>query len=464
MPASPPKPAKDPPGSSPSARAIARRALAPIERFLAVEASSGALLILASVFALACANSRFAHSYEALWHTAVGLRVGRWEFTRDLHFWINDGAMSVFFFVVGLEIRREIHEGELSDLRRAALPLAAALGGMLVPAAIYAAVNRGLPSARGWGVPMATDIAFAVGVLALLGKRVPPAARVLLLALAVIDDVGGILVLAVFYSAGFAPGGLVLALLGAALVLALQALGVRRPWAYLPPSVVLWIGALRAGVHPTLAGVVVGLLTPVTAWLGRDGFEQRVRAEMGALHALARHEVLDRLDAIEHARREAVSPVDRLQHAFHRVVAYGIMPLFALANAGVTLSAASLSPTQRPVVVGITLALCVGKPVGISLASLVAVRLGLAALPRGMRWSHVMLVALLGGIGFTMSLFIATLAFGAGPSLDAAKTAVLVASTTTGVIALGVGRVCWPATVAPDAAQTEAEAEQSTER
>ncbi len=457
--------ASHPPGSSSLARLIARRALAPIERFLAIEASSGVLLVLVAIVAILWANSSYASLYTALWHTPVGLRVGAFAFERSLHFWINDVAMAVFFFVVGLEIRREIHAGELSDLRRAALPLAAALGGMIVPALIYSAFNRAGAGVRGWGVPVATDIAFAVGVMALLGKRVPPAARVLLLALAVIDDVGGIIVIALFYSAGISWAGVLVALAGVALILLLQAFGVRRPWAYFAPAVVLWAGLYRSGVHPTLAGVIVGLLTPVRAWLGRGAFVHRVRdhlSEVSSAPEASHSAVLDQLDAINDARREAVSPVDRLQHAFHSTVAYVVMPLFALSNAGVRLSASSLDAAQRPVVLGVVLGLFLGKPIGITLGSWLAVRARVAVLPAGLRWSHVALVGALGGIGFTVSLFVATLAFTAGASLDAAKSAILVASTIAGLVALAAGRLVLAPVLDPGAAQTESEAESST--
>lgn len=457
----------NPPGSSTFARAIARRALAPIEAFLAIEASSGVLLVLVAIVALVWANSSWAHAYTALWHTPIGLRVGPLAIERDLHFWINDAAMAVFFFVVGLEIRREIHGGELSEWRRAALPLAAALGGMIVPAVIYTAMNHRGAASHGWGVPVATDIAFAVGVLALLGKRVPPAARVLLLALAVIDDVGGIVVIALFYSSGVAWSGLIIALVGVAMILLLQKFGVRRPWAYLVPAAVLWGGMLRSGIHPTLAGVIVGLLTPVRAWLDRRAFTARVHDHLDEIEAAPRagtHAVLDQLDGINEARREAVSPVDRLQHAFHGAVAYVVMPLFALSNAGVKLSASSLEAAQRPIVLGVVLGLAVGKPIGITLGSWLAVRARVAILPKGLRWSHVALVGVLGGVGFTVSLFIATLAFASGAALDAAKTAILLASTGAGVLALLVGRVVLRPVLDPGAAQTESEAERATEK
>jgi NhaA family Na+:H+ antiporter len=458
--ASGPSPRQPPPESWAPAHRLARRALAPVERFLAVEASSGLLLLFAAAIALAWANSPWSGSYAALWHTPIGLRLGPWSFERDLHFWINDGLMTIFFFVVGLEIRREIHRGELSELRRAALPLAAALGGMLVPAAIYAALNHGGPAASGWGIPMATDIAFAVGVLALLGSRVPGALRILLLALAVIDDVGAILVIAVFYSTGFEPSGLGVAGLGVAGILALRAAGVRPPALYVAPGLVVWAGIYASGVHPTLAGVVVGLLTPVQAWLGTDGFADRAEEELRALRGDAPddgHALLGHLDSLDSARREAVSPVERLQHALHGWVAFGIMPLFALADAGVPLGSASLSGAGLAVFLGVALGLAVGKPVGVLVLAWLATRAGLASAPREMSWTRVSVVGLTAGIGFTMALFIAQLALPPGPLLETAKLAILCGSAAAALAGYVVGaRVLTRASQGASAAEAEA--------
>lgn len=416
-----------PPGSWAPARALARRAWAPVERFLAVEAASGVILLVAAALALVWANSPARESYTALWHVPLGLHAGPWSFERDLHFWINDGLMTIFFFVVGLEIRREMHAGELSELRRATLPLAAALGGMLAPALIYTLLNRGLPSAGGWGVPMATDIAFAVGVLALLGKRVPPALRILLLALAVIDDVGAIIVIAVFYSGGLAWSGLGLVLLGMAIIFAMQKLGLQRPALYIAPGLLVWAGAYASGVHPTLAGVVVGLMTPVRGWHGE------------------------------------ASPAESLQHGLHSWVAYLIMPLFALANAGVPLGAVSLEGDAIHVFLGVALGLVLGKPLGVLALSWLAVRLRLAVLPSGVSWLKVGLVGVVAGIGFTMALFIAALAFPPGATLETAKLAILVGSGVAAVLGFVAGRVLLPAVHSASAAPTEAEAEASTQ-
>jgi len=439
-----PGPEGRPPGSWRPAFRLARRALAPVERFLAIEAASALLLLGATAIALVWANSPWRESYVALWKVPLGISLGPYSFERDLHFWVNDGVMTIFFFVVGLEIRREIYRGELADARRAALPLAAALGGMLVPASLFVALNLGYATVKGWGIPMATDIAFAVGVLTLLGKRVPVALRVFLLALAVIDDVGAILVIALFYSSGVALGGLAIAGAGLALILTMQALGVRSPWSYVLPAALAWAGAYGAGIHPTLAGVVVGLMTPARAWFGRDGFVKQARESVAVLldqgdgdeSALLPH--LRRLGA---ARREVISPVERIQHALHGWVAFGAMPLFALANAGVPLGDVPFTRESLPLLLGVGGGLLLGKPLGIVGASWLATRLGVAALPRGATWPQIGLVGVVAGIGFTMSIFIASLAFPSGTSLDTSKIGILVGSGAAAVLSYGIGRL-----------------------
>jgi len=454
----------DPPGAWYPARRWIARARAPVERFLAIEASSGILLLVVACLALAWANSPWADSYHTLWHTPLGLRLGPWSFERDLHFWINDALMTVFFFLVGLEIRREIHQGELSQLRRAALPLVAALGGMIAPALIYAAFNHGHPSSVGWGIPMATDIAFAVGVLALLGKRVPPALRILLLALAVIDDVGAILVIAVFYSSDMALAGFGVIALGLALLRVMQLFGVRSPLAYVVPGALTWVGTYWAGVHPTLAGVVLGLLTPVHAWYGAERFFAHSQSSLERYHRqeLAAPNLLAELDEVRRARREAVSPVDGLQHALHGWVAYLIMPLFALANAGVPLGNAEFDAVGQRVFWGVALGLVVGKPLGIMALSAATNRLGVTALPTGVGYRQTSLVGIVAGIGFTMSLFVAQLAFPTGALLETAKLAILCGSAAAALLSVLAGRVLLAARPDPRAARSETEAESST--
>jgi len=428
-----------PPESWRLARAAARVITSPIQRILEIEAASGILLMVATAIALVLANTALSGSYEALWHTPIGIGIGEWSFVRPLHFWINDGLMTVFFLVVGLEIRREIYEGELSTIKRAALPLAAALGGMLIPAVIYAALNHGRAGSAGWAIPMATDIAFAVGVLTLLGSRVPTQLRILLLALAVIDDIGAIVVIAAFYTGGIDLAGIAIAVGGLAAVIGLRAAGLRTPLLYVFPGLVLWAGLYKAGIHPTLAGVVLGLVTPVRPWFGPAGFAEATQQHLAELHDGDRHDFLVRLDAIEHARREAVSPVERLVHALHPWVAFGIMPLFAFANAGVVLGGADFSGDSLWIFLGIIFGLAAGKPLGIVAASLASTKLGLANKSPDMWTGGLTLVGIVGGIGFTMSLFIANLAFKPGPMLDTAKLGILVGSGVAMVLGLVYG-------------------------
>jgi NhaA family Na+:H+ antiporter len=436
-----------------------------VERFLAIEAASGIVLMIAALAALAWANSPWHQSYVDLWHIPIGFRLGTLAFDRDLHFWINDGLMTIFFFVVGLEIRREIHAGELSEIRRAALPLAAALGGMLAPAMIFLAMNAGRASATGWAVPMATDIAFAVGTLALLGKRVAPALRILLLALAVIDDVGAIVVIALFYSSDIAALGFAVLGFGVLIILTLQVLGVRSWLAYVTPALVVWSGAYLAGIHPTLAGVIVGLQTPVMAWYGSQRFLDQTESKIRSLRKNKvpdDHKLLPHLDTLRIANREAVSPVERLQHSLHGWVAFGIMPLFAFVNAGVPLGQVSFEGDALWVFLGVSFGLIVGKPIGILALSWSAVRSGVATLPKAVRWGPIGVVGMVAGIGFTMALFIAQLAFPPGPLLETAKLAILCGSGFAGALSLVLGYWILRTDNEPGEATTDAEAEAST--
>lgn len=395
-------------------------------RFISVEAVSGVVLLAAAALALAWANSPWAWAYQALWRLPLGPGVARFLPASDLHFWVNDGLMTIFFLLVGLEVRREIHDGALSDLKVAALPVIAALGGVVLPALLYLLPNGGSVTRRGWAIPTATDIAFALGVLSLVA-RVPPTVRLLLLTLAIIDDIAAILVIAFFYSNGIALGGLLIIGAGVVLVLLMQYLGVQAVSAYLLPGAVVWFGMLRAGVHPTLTGVLLGLITPASVVFGRARSPRAAAREAGAARGAP-------------APREA--PVVRVQALLHPYVAFGIMPLFALANAGVNLKGLTLGAgAPFAIVSGVVLGLVLGKPAGIVLASLAAVRLGLCALPDDVGWRHMVLLGLLGGIGFTMSIFMASLAFEDPGLLSAAKFAVLAGSGLAGTLALVAGRL-----------------------
>jgi NhaA family Na+:H+ antiporter len=390
----------------PKAQRLAERAFAAIREFLHIEAVGGCVLLLAAVAALAWANSPFAHGYHALWNMPIPIEFGDLAFTRSLQFWINDGLMALFFLVVGVEIRREMHEGALSEFRQAILPIAAAAGGVVMPALIFLSVNLDPARSMGWAIPTATDIAFAVGVLALLGRAIPANVRILLLSLAIIDDIIAVVIIALFYSDGLHYGGFIVIAIGGALVLGLQRIGVGRAVAYIAPGAIVWIGFLIAGVHPALAGVVLGLMTPV------------------------------RTIPMHRAMRP---PVERVQAALHSWVAYAIMPLFALANAGIGLSDIDLSGGAHRVMLGVGLALCIGKPVGVIGASWLSVRSGPCRLAPDVSWGGVCLVGLLAGIGFTMSIFIAMLAFSDERLLGAAKLGVLLGSLVSLTIGLGWG-------------------------
>jgi NhaA family Na+:H+ antiporter len=402
------------------------RILGPLQRFLHVQAASGIVLLAATTVALVAANSLWADGFLGFWQTKAGVRVGGFALEHTLKHWINDALMAIFFFVIGLEVKREVVLGELSDLRAAALPLAAAIGGMVAPAAIYLAFQAGKPGESGWGIPMATDIAFVVGCMAVLGRRVPNGLRVMLLSLAIADDIGAILVIAIGYTAGLDWTALGLGLLGIGAVVVLQRLGVRSIPVYVVVGALVWFAFHASGVHATIAGVILGWLTPIRPWVGEDRLEGILK-EGGA----------GGRRTLEIAARESVSPLVRLETALHPWVGFVIMPLFALANAGVKLEPGAF---RDPVALAAAAGLVVGKPVGILLFAWVAVKAGLARLPEGVGWGAVAAGGALAGIGFTMSLFIAGLAL-PPELLDAAKVGILGASAVSaaiGMLALGL--------------------------
>lgn len=366
------------------------------------------MLLVAAATAFALANSPLRAFYTQILHAPIGFQDPAFSFQKPLEWFVNDGLMTVFFFTVGLEIRRETREGVLSEWRRAVLPLAGALGGMIVPAILYLLIAGAPPTRAGWGTPMATDIAFALGILALLGKRVPDPLRILLLALAVIDDLGAIVVIALFYSKGIAFQGLLLAGAAFVFILILQRLGVRPKWAYAAPALLAWVGVYHAGIHPTIAGVILGIMTPPRR--------------------------------LEGARRP--SPARSLDETLHPWIALGVMPLFALVNAGVHVERAALGPEAWRVMAGVSLGLVFGKPLGVFLACTLAVRLRLGALPAGIGTRHLVVLGSVAGIGFTMAIFIAQLAFPEDEAmLAAAKTAILAASALAALGGLLLGRL-----------------------
>jgi NhaA family Na+:H+ antiporter len=412
------------------------RVVRPFQEFAHTAASGGLVLLAAAVVALVWANSPFAHSYPDLWHTAFSVGVGEFVFSQPLEVWINDGLMAVFFFVVGLEIKREATTGELSTFRQASLPVAAALGGMLVPALIYTSWNYGTPEISGWGIPMATDIAFALGVLALLGKRVPSSLRVFLTAVAIVDDLGAVLVIAIFYTAQISGMALAAGLVGLAVMALANRLGVRSPLAYFLMGLCVWAAFLASGVHATIAGVLTALTIPSRSILDEDKF---VAAGRGFLDAVddddsVQERKIAAVHALEISCEHVQTPLLRLEHALHPWVAFVIMPIFALANAGIPLGADFVESLAAPVTLGVAVGLILGKQIGVTLFTWLAVRSGLAVLPESMNWRSVSGLAWLAGIGFTMSMFIAGLAFDSAETLVEAKAGILTASLVAGLI------------------------------
>jgi len=413
--------------------------------FIQIEASSGLVLLLAAVAAMVWANSPWSATYEEVWNTTVRLDLDAVVFSDTLRHWVNDGLMALFFFLVGLEIKRELVHGELSSPKRAALPALAALGGMVAPAAIYLAFNAGSDGADGWGVPMATDIAFALGVLSLLNNRVPFSLKVFLLGLAVTDDVGSMVVLAVFYTTSIDLQAVGAAAVVLFVLIVLQRKGLQNNDLLTLLGIVFWAAVYKSGIHGTLAGVALGLLTPARPAFPAAEFRP------AADDLLRRYDEADvdqqqgLLSQIEELAHGTEAPVDRIERNLHPWVSFGVVPLFALANAGVSLSGDALSAVvSSPVGLGIVMGRLLGKPIGIVGFSWLAVRLGLCTLPTGATWRHVAGIGILGGIGFTVSLLIAELAFEPGSVIEEAKLAILIACVVAGALAYAVLRFTAP--------------------
>jgi NhaA family Na+:H+ antiporter len=413
------------------------RLVGPLARFLHVEAASGIVLLLFTAAALALANSPLADGFLAIWKTPLGFELGSFELRHSLKHWINDGLMAVFFFVIGLEVKREIVLGELRDVRRAALPIAAAIGGMVAPAGIYLSLQSGQPAEAGWGIAMATDIAFVVGCIAVLGSRIPHGLRILLLSLAIADDIGAILVIAIGYTETIHWGALAWGVVGIAGVSALARLGVRSFGIYTALGAGIWFAFHESGIHATIAGVAIGLMTPARSYLSETFFgEILARAtevtQGGGFESLS--DRAGRVRRFQRATRELISPLEYLENLLHPWVGFVIMPLFAFANAGVPFE---LSDLGDPVALAVGISLVIGKPLGIVAVSALAVRMGLARLPEGVGWGVLAGGGILAGIGFTMALFIAGLALD-GPALNAAKVGILAGSAPAAVAGAGM--------------------------
>ncbi len=412
--------------------------------FFKMEASGGIALMACTIVALIWANSPWGASYDALWETPVSIGFGDWGLSKALILWINDGLMAIFFFLVGLEIKREILVGGLSSPRQTIMPVAAAIGGMVVPALIFFSLNAGKESISGWGIPMATDIAFALGILSLLGKRVPIGLKVFLTAVAIVDDIGAILVIALFYTTSLNLTALAIGLL----VLGLMAIlnlrwGVRHTIPYLVLGVIVWFAFLKSGIHATIAGVLAAMTIPASTRMNCQGFVTKLQHATDAFkdaitpgkNVLTNKEQQVALHCMQHAYSDATTPLQNIEHALHPWVSFAIMPLFALANAGVRLEGSILGQLFSPLSLGIVLGLVLGKQVGVAGACWLVKRLGLANYPDGCSMMHIYGAACLAGIGFTMSIFIANLAYPAGSELiPLAKIAILIASLLAGII------------------------------
>ncbi len=424
------------------------RILTPFEQFVHEETASGLVLMGCALIALVLANGPLRHAYEHLLHTQLAFSLGPWTLSHSLHHWINDGLMSLFFFIVGLEIKRELVVGELSDPKAAMMPIVAALGGMAIPALLFAWVNWGGSGVAGWGIPMATDIAFAVGVLALLGPRVPKSVLTFLVALAIVDDLGGVLVIALFYTAQIHWFWLLIALGILGVLIVFNRFGIRKPLPYFILGGFMWMAMLESGIHATLAGVLTALTIPVRPKFDHRSFvdhmtellvsmRERQAGERDSRQDCIIHDGQSRalLQTLENGVHAVESPLQRLEHDMHIPVAFIVIPLFALANAGIPVEFGLLGQTlTHPVALGVMIGLVLGKLVGIAGFTWLMVRLGLGTLPLGMNGKHLFGVGLIGGIGFTMSIFIAELGFaGQTDALLMAKTGVLFASLVAGL-------------------------------
>ena len=453
-----------PPRWADSDRYVPRRFVQPVLSFMRQEAAGGMVMLAAAVLALVWANSPWQESYGQLFGATIEIGFGGFHFHHlselTVQGWINDAAMAVFFFVVGLEIKRELVVGELRDPRAAALPAVAALGGMLVPALLFTLFNAGGDGSAGWGIPMATDIAFAVGVVSMIGTRVPIGAKLFLLALAIVDDLGAILVIALFYTEDLAFAWLAAAAVGLLGVWVMQRAGIRATLAYVGAGALVWLALLESGVHATIAGVALALLTPVRTHYSPRSFAPRAQELVDRIDAhlpdgddlaAVDHHTLERVQSLlgdlRYLAQETISPLDRLEQALVPWTSYVVVPLFALANAGVAIGFADLGALlTEDVTLGVAVGLLVGKAVGVTGAAWVAVRLGLGRLPAGTTWSHMVGVGLLAGIGFTVALFVSALSFPGGSALaDQAKVGIFLAS-----LVAGLAGYAWLRLVAPD--------------
>lgn len=414
--------------------------IAPVSKFIHLEYTSGIVLLISVVIAIVWANSSYSESYHHVWEIDFSLAFGENILSKPLHIWINDGLMAIFFFVIGLELKREFMDGELSSLKKASMPMAAALGGMLVPALIYTLINMNSGAGHGWGIPMATDIAFALALLSMAGKNIPTSVKIFLSALAVADDLGAVLVIAFFYTAQVNFTALGIAAIFLACLIIGNRIGIRNSAFYLILGICVWIGFLLSGVHATIAGVLVAFTIPAMTRINENDYSENLRElsyqfekeipSNSTLTTPQQHQTIQHVKSLSLA---AETPLQKIEHALHPWVAFVIMPLFALANAGILIGADFFSSVINPVSIGVAMGLIFGKFIGVLLFTFVMVKTGLGTLPNGATWHHMIGIALLAGVGFTMSLFISSLAFNNPEFVEQAKYGILIASILAGL-------------------------------
>ncbi|MGP1992994.1 Na+/H+ antiporter NhaA [Zobellia laminariae] len=414
--------------------------LTPFQKFVKIESFSGILLFGAMVIAMIWANSPFSESYQALWQFNIGIRTETFEFTKPLILWINDGLMAIFFFLIGLEIKRELLIGELNSLRKATLPLFAAIGGMVFPLCLFLLLNNSPETSSGWGIPMATDIAFTLAILKILGNRVPLSLKIFLTAFAIVDDLGAVLIIAIFYSTGIDWWLILYAMLPLAFLFYLSYRGIYHKYLSFFIGVVVWFLFLGSGIHPTIAGVLMAFTIPIRQKIDMESFTENLQdiayrftqTKRDGLPILSK-EQYEHMDELEDLTEKFNSPLQRLEHGLHGWVAYFIMPIFAISNAGVIFSGDMA--LDMPLVINIAVALFIGKGIGITLMSFLSVKLKIAALPEGINFMQIIGVAILAGVGFTMSIFVANLAFTDNSVfVDSSKVGILVGSVVSGII------------------------------
>ncbi len=427
---------------------ITDRTLKTFQKFLDNPFSSSVLLLLASITAILWANSPFSDSYHSLWHTKLALKLNNYQISKELLHWINDGLMAMFFFALGLEIKREMLVGELASSRKSFLPISAAIGGMLFPALIFFIFNHGTPAIKGWGIPMATDVAFALGAIAVLGRRLPSSLKVFLVAFAIADDLGAVLIIAIFYTETIVIKYLMIALILLLCLALANLLWIRWALIYAVLGIVLWVVIFNSGIHSTVAGIVVAIFFPARGKYDTDRFIQNVSNSLGKFHCppdgcgysiLKSEEHLNAVQSIEMACHDVETPLQRIENLIHPWVYFILIPIFAFANAGLTLKGINLSDSITSyLTLGIVFGLLIGKPLGMTLFSYLSVKMNMASLPSGVTWLHILGVSVLGGIGFTMSIFISFLSFPDPLMLNDAKIGITLGSSLSAIVGLGI--------------------------